>query len=79
MTKYYIETSNEDFIIDVPEGAQVIMEHNGLTDSNLMYVVHRDVIKFDNDVEFNDHVLARYQGVKACRSEQVKRLDPEVA
>lgn len=75
MTKYFIDTPDEDFVIEVPEGAQVIFNRNG----GELKVVRREVILLEGDVQYNDHVLARYQDVKACRSEEVKRLDPEVA
>ncbi len=85
MTKYYLETESEDFIIDVPTDAQVVIDNLYTKDVPVgeLRVVNRTVVETDNEWgvsrQFNDHVLARYQGVKACRSEQVKRLDPEVA
>lgn len=85
MTKYYVETNDEDFIIDVPKDAQVVMDNLYTKDVPVgeLRVVQREIVETDNEWgvsrQFNDHVLACYQGVKACRSEQVKRLDPEVA
>lgn len=86
MTKYFIETKNEDFVIDVPADAQVVTDTiYGNNDSPVgeLRVVRRQVVKNTghdwSNVQYNDHVLARYEGVVACRSEEVSRVDPEVA
>lgn len=86
MTKYFVETKNEDFIIDVPADAQVVTDTiYGNNDSPVgeLRVVRRQIVSNDNEWgkshNYNDHVLARYEGVVACRSEEVSRVDPEVA
>lgn len=85
MTKYYVETENEDFIIDVPEDAQVVIENLYSKDVPVgeLRVIRRTVVESDNEWGkgriFDDKVLARYTGIVACRSEEVTRTDPEVA
>lgn len=86
MTKYFIETKNEDFVIDVPADAQVVTDTiYGNNDSPVgeLRVVRREIVKNTGpdwaNVQYNDHVLARWEGVVACRSEEVSRVDPEVA
>lgn len=86
MTKYFIESKNEDFIIDVPKDAQVVTDTiYGNNDSPVgeLRVIRREIVESDNEYgvsrQYNDHVLARYEGVVACRSEEVTRVDPEVA
>ena len=83
MVKYFIETEEEDFIIDIPEDdkIQVIFggqSNYGLADGELR-VVEREILNSEHNNQFNDHVLARYTGVKACRCEHVVRVEPEVA
>ena len=86
MVKYFVETTDEDFIIEVPEDDKIQVIFGDQYDSqsrNEMRVVQREVIEREgkdyHSIQFNDHVLARYTDVKAVRCEHVTRTDPEVA
>ena len=86
MVKYFVETTDEDFIIEVPEDDKIQVIFGDQYDSQArdeMRVVQREIIerkgKEYHNIQFNDHVLARYTGVKAVRCEHVVRIEPEVA
>ena len=87
--KYFIETEDEDFVISIPKDdeIQVIFgsDNFGGESPRVLKVVQRTTLQNFNDQghvdehQFNDHVLARYEGVKACRCEHILRVEPEVA
>lgn len=80
MVKYYIATNDEDFILEVPEGDNIqVVWADSYGNQNEMRIVERKSEQDGEYVKWNDHILARYEGVVSCRCEHVKRVDPEVA